>query len=269
MIAEGTHIYTCGRDQCKGSGYSWSQNELDDALASDVGQIIRDDEGSQDCLDIFNDGTTTNFEMERLRSIFSIDENLIKDWQVGEGIACAYLQSHRDCLIPWNTKRDLRTPKGSLPGVDICGVRTYQGYDQLFFCEVKTSSEKAYPPQVASHNPRQGGLAAQVEDLRDKAAIRETVIRYLAYRAKGASWGDRFRAAVCRYVSDNHDISIFGFMVRDVTPDERDLKNRVSDVASNTVGPRIEFLALYLPEGKIATLPSYFSSSQRNGRASC
>lgn len=254
MVSAGTPVYTCEYGSCKGGGYSWSQSELDDALASDVGALVRDDPGTQECLDIFTNGATTNFSMDMLKSLFNVDDNVIKDWQVGEGIACAYLHDHRSCDIPWCNQRDLRTPSGSLPGVDICGIRTDNGSDQLFVCEVKTSTEQAYPPQVASANPHHGGLAAQVKDLRDNELLQRTIIRYLVCRAKEEPWRTRIRCAVGRYLTRNSDIGIYGFMVRDVTPDKKDLEKRVKDVSADTNGTDIEFLALYLPLGKIATL---------------
>ena len=207
--------------------------------------------------------------MDRLRSLFGSDCNEVKDWQVGEAIANAYLHDHRDCLVPWNAQRDLRTPKGSLPGVDICGIRDNNGCDQFFFCEVKTSSELSYPPQVASRKPHGGGLAAQVEELRDNGQIRKTVINYLAYRAKDASWRNRFCNATIRYLHDNKDISIFGFMVRDVAPDVRDLNKRVKDVAKNSSGTQIEFLALYLPRGQIASLAGSINRANTSLGATC
>lgn len=269
MVAKGTLVYTCDHNPCKGSGYTWSQHELDAALASDICKIVQDDQGQQDCLDLFTEGNTTNFDMEGLRSLFRVGDEDVKDWQVGEAIAIAYLHDHRDCLVPWNTQRDLRTPKGSLPGVDICGIRTYNGHDQFFFCEVKTSTEEAYPPQVASRRPRSGGLAAQVEELRDKAAIRKTIIYYLASRAKCGSWKDWFRKATATYLRDNSNVSIFGFMVRDVAPDSRDLNKRVKDVAKSTNEMQIEFLALYLPHGQIASLPASVHQAITSERASC
>ena len=261
MVARGTVAYTCNHDPCKGFGYVWSQEELDAALASDVGQIARDDQGIQDILDLFNNGSTTEFDMAGLTAMFNPDEQEIKDWQVGEAIANAYLHDHRDCLVPWNTLRDLRTPKGSLPGVDICGIRGVNGQDQLFFCEVKTSSEAAYPPQVASRKPNGGGLAAQVEELRDDGRIRATIIKYLAARALNTSWKDRFCNATRRYIHNNDDISIFGFMVRDVAPNLKDLNKRVKDVAKSTTKAQIEFMALYLPYGQIASLAESLNQS--------
>lgn len=266
MVAEGTQAYTCGLDTCKGSGYVWSQQETDAALESDVAQIVRDDAGLADCLSLFDAGTTTDFEMERLRTVFSVDEGTIKNWQVGEALACAYLESHRDCLIPWNTQRDLRTPRASLPGVDICGIRSFEGSDQFFFCEVKTSTDKHYPPHVASQNPHSGGLIAQVEELCDNESIRNTVIRYLAIRAKGATWQGRFCNAAKGYVNAEKRMSVFGFLVRDVEPNVKDLKKRVTDFGESPEGFHVEFLALYLPLDQIQHLAEAVSGLTTQAR---
>ena len=150
--------------------------------------------------------------------------------------------------------------------MDICGIRAdNDGSYQFFFCEVKTSSEQTYPPQVASGSPHYGGLAAQVKELRDNQKVLKTIIRYLACRSKEEPWRTRFQCAVGRYLVQNSDVSIFGFMVRDVAPDKKDLEKRVKDVAASTNGSRIEFLALYLPLDSIQRLSDVLVQSTRTG----
>jgi len=58
----------------------------------------------------------------------------IKDWQVGEGFAEAYLTAHFSCHFPWPNNRDLKNPNSSLTGADMVGF--HQG--QFAFGEVKT-----------------------------------------------------------------------------------------------------------------------------------
>lgn len=255
MVARGTQEYQCDCDPCLGSGWSWSQSELDAALTADVHSLVYDEVGRNACIDMLAAASTTGFDMSVVGEIFQTPSS-VRNWEVGECIASAYIRDNRNCFVPWNTRRDVRNPQSSLPGVDICGIQDCGGHSRLFFCEVKTSAERRYPPQVASMSGE--GLGAQVVELRDDANVRHTVIQYLAHRAINASWKDRFSIAVRNYCSARHtDFCVFGFMVRDVPPDKKDLNARVRTVASGGAHcSAIEFIALYLPVGSIASLGS-------------
>ncbi|MEW6218911.1 MAG: DEAD/DEAH box helicase [Thermodesulfobacteriota bacterium] len=71
-------------------------------------------------------------------------------WEVGEALAECALQSDsgRELHWPWNTVRDRRTPRASLPGTDLVGFCRLDGSIWLAFGEVKTSSEATAPPNV-------------------------------------------------------------------------------------------------------------------------
>ena len=92
------------------------------------------------------------------------------------------------------------------------------------------------------------GLKKQLEDLRDRNAIRDDLVRYLGYRAGSASWLARFRRAAKRYVGNSSDVRLYGVLVHDVEPHQDDLRARVDDLGAGCPeGTRIEILALYLP----------------------
>lgn len=254
MVSKGSEVYRCDCFPCKGCGISWSQEELDAAIQSDVVSLVYDTDGVSACLEMFLAGATTQFDMTELLSIFERQGNLT-DWQVGEYIATAYLASCRGCFFPWNSARDIKTPNCSLPGADICGICNVDGTYRFFFGEVKTSHENKYPPQVVSQRKNSDGLAAQIEILRDDIGIQKTLITYLAHRVVSTPWQDCFKEATIRYSKNRDDITIFGFLVRDVEPNPKDIKKRVSDVAKNSRPQSdIEFVALYLPDMSISNL---------------
>lgn len=90
-------------------------------------------------------GMETAF-VERLLKAAPVPES----WEVGEALAeCALkVDSGREIHWPWNTVRDRRTPRASLPGTDLVGFCRLNGSALLVFGEVKTSSEDAAPPNV-------------------------------------------------------------------------------------------------------------------------
>src|SRR5690606_25873924 len=107
---------------------------------------------------------------------------------------------------------------------DLVGLHADEEGDCLAFGEVKTSSEAKHPPG-AMHG--RTGLKQQLEDLRDRETIRDALFKYLGFRARGAAWTERFRAAGRRYLKNKSDVRLYGFLVRDVEPHEDDLRARV------------------------------------------
>ncbi|MEO1474753.1 MAG: hypothetical protein AAFS13_00100 [Pseudomonadota bacterium] len=136
-----------------------------------------------------------------------------------------------------------------MPGADLVGFRTDDDGDALAFGEVKTSTEQQYPPGAVYGRT---GLKQQLEDLRDREHIRDDLLKYLCHRAKNANWKARFIEASRRYLQDKSDVHLFGFLVRDVQPNEDDLRVRVTKLAENKpVSTNVELYALYLPNGRI------------------
>ena len=96
------------------------------------------------------------------------------------------------------------------------------------------------------------GLKQQLGDLRDNTSIRDDLFLYLGHRAKGAAWMERFRRAGKRYLANKSDVRLFGFLVRDVSPHEDDVRVRVERLGQGCPdGTRIELLALYLPVSRL------------------
>ena len=247
-VAIGKTVYSHGTYPCSGIGLVWDDEDLDAALGGQVAALLFDDEGKANTKSILSDLVETDFEQDRLRGILS-DPDAIENWRVGEAIAEAYLQDHRNCCFPWPDGRDERKSGSSLPGADLVGFGEDEDGDCLAFGEVKTSSQAQYPPNVM-YGPK--GLKKQLEDLREKELIRDGLVKYLCHRSIGAVWYPRFQAAVRRYLINSSDFQLYGLLIRDVPPNCRDLRVRVLKLSEKCPDcTTIELLALYLPEGRI------------------
>lgn len=247
-IPEGNVIYTHGAPPCSGVGIELTASEFDTAIEGPVVNLLFDDEGTANIESILARLTETDFERERLAEILRAPAG-VEDWRVGEAIAESYLTCHRNCYFPWPDERDERRRGSSLPGADLVGFCKDSEGDCFAFGEVKTSSEVRYPPQVMYGRT---GLEQQLEDLRDEVSVRDGLLRYLGHRAINASWRSRFKLASKRYLRNKSDIQLYGVLIRDVLPDENDLRTRVQNLAQDCPnGTTIELMALYPPEGRI------------------
>ena len=243
-IGAGETVYRMGDPPCSGMGLRWSDGELNAAMDDRVAAVLFDDEGKADIEEILAPLAETEFEQAGLRRVLQ-DPDHIEDWRVGEAIAEAYLTDHRSCTFPWPDGRDERKSGSSLPGADLVGFGIDGDGDCFAFGEVKTSREERYPPGTMRGRT---GLKKQLEDLRDRNAIRDDLVRYLGHRAGSVSWLAQFQRAAKRYIGNPCDVRLYGVLVRDVEPHQDDLRARVDDLdAGCPEGTRIELLALYLP----------------------
>ena len=237
-------MYGMGSPPCSGVGVRWSDEELNVAMDGRVAAVLFDAEGKADIEEILAGLAETEFEQAGLRRVLE-NPGRVEDWRVGEAIAEAYLTDHRSCIFPWPDGRDERKSGSSLPGADLVGFGIDGDGDCFAFGEVKTSREERYPPGTMHGRT---GLKKQLEDLRDRDAIRVDLVRYLGHRAGSASWRARFQRATKRYVGNPSDVQLYGILVRDVEPHQDDLRARVDDLGAGCPeGTRIELFALYLP----------------------
>ena len=110
------------------------------------------------------------------------------------------------------------------------------------------------------------GLKQQLEDLKDDVKIKDDIFRYLGFRAQKSSWEDRFKRAAKNYIQSKTNVRVFGFLVRDVEPNQDDLRVRVTKLAKDQYADMvIELLALYLPQSSIGQLSSTVVSSRSGG----
>lgn len=212
-----------------------------------VGQRVRDEEVRDpfevELRGLATTGMATEF-VERL--LQAIPEP--PGWEIGEALAECVLQggSLGEVCWPWNTVRDRRTPRASLPGADLVGFFRQDNVALLLFGEVKTSSDRRIPPNVMHGG---GALTWQLNENATRLDVQCTLLRWLRSRCFSADHRELYRAATSRYVnSGGKEILLVGVLVRDTEPDERDVRNRAIILARKLGKPtRIEIHGWYLP----------------------
>ncbi|MEK6777223.1 MAG: hypothetical protein AABY87_10120 [bacterium] len=169
-------------------------------------------------------------------------------WEVGEALAeCALQQdSGREVHWPWNTVRDRRTPRASLPGTDLVGFYREDDSVLLLFGEVKTSSDANTPPNVMNGG---SGMAWQLEQSATRLDIQRALLQWLHARCQSQPYRDLYEKAVGRYLkSEGKELLLVGILIRDTAPSELDLKSRGQALSTKLGKPtRIELIAWYLP----------------------
>lgn len=257
--------YQLGDPPVQGFGVRLAKETLTATLKGPVSEIVYDGVGQQALAALVEGLPETDFERSRLAEVLS-DGSEPEDWRVGEALAEHYLTEACGCYFPWPDSRDERKRKSSLPGADLVGFQSNSADGERFaFGEVKTSTEPTYPPGLCYGRH---GLKQQLEDLQDNQSIRDQLTLYLAYRATGAAWQDRFKRAFKQYLANTSAVSVFGILVRDVSPHENDIKARVIKLGESCPGAmRIDLIAIYLPNGAIASLPKLVIPPKASGGA--
>lgn len=261
-VSQGTAEYTLGTKPVTGCGRSYSADELDTALAGPVTDILYDNTGKADIKALLIGVAETDFERDAIGRILS-NTKPPEDWRVGEALAECYLVDQRNCFFPWPDSRDERKSGSSLPGADLVGFQSDNNDDIFAFGEVKTSTENKYPPGAMYGRT---GLKQQIEDLQSDVRIKDDIVKYLGYRAVNASWKRRYQSAAKNYIQSKTNIRIFGFLIRDVKPNQDDLDTRVTQLANNTHADMvIELIALYLPSNSIKQLSNKITNIRNGG----
>ncbi len=254
-IAQGKKVYAHATPPVIAEGRLFTAAELLVALSDRIPPLIWDEAGAAEIQALLAGVATTDFDGAKLQVALG-GRREPEDWQVGEAMAEAYLTDHRNCHFPWPSSRDLRNPAASPAGADLVGFHAHKGSPRFAFGEVKTSTEKRWPPQVVTSRH---GLAKQLEELRDSSEIKTHLgIRYMGGRANGSSWIPAYKSAASRYLGNPGDISLFGVLVRDVEHKEEDIKSRATQLAAECPKDTgIELIAMYLPAGEIPNLASH------------
>lgn len=167
-------------------------------------------------------------------------------WEVGEAMAECFLEDELGVEWPWNTNRDRRTPRASLPGADLVGFVDRGSGAEFAFGEVKTSEDDGTPPNVMTGRT---GMIQQLEALAGNIEHHFTLIKWLHARCKNTEHWSSFQSAAARYVSSSgRAIFLCGLLMRDTQPAELDLRNRAAAISATVAGPTSAHLtAWYLP----------------------
>ncbi len=258
-------VYTVDQTSVVARGLSYTHDEVNHIISGPVKDLLLDSSGISEILNLVTSLASTDFESAGIHNLL-VDNTKPEDWRVGEAIAEFHVTENNNCIFPWPTSRDLKNPNASPAGADLVGFQKTDlevNPHRFAFGEIKTSSEAKWPPQVMYGR---SGLTKQLEDLRDSAHVKGSLIRYLGYRAIDKDWADKYKSAAKRYISDNADVAIFGVLVRDVEPKELDLLSRAVSLDQNCpAATTIELYALYLPETSIANLPDKVVAAGKSG----
>lgn len=216
-------------------------------LAGRVRSRVDDNEARDRFADELRGMATTGMSTEFVeRLLRAVPEE--KSWAVGEALAECILADDgtRAICWPWNSLRDRRTPRASLPGADLVGFCKEGDAVLLLFGEVKTSSDANAPPNVMDGS---GGMAWQLEEEATRLDVQHALLKWLRARCESAEHKGLYREAVRRYVrSIGKELLLVGILLRDTTPNELDVTSRAKALAKKLVAPtRVELTAWYLP----------------------
>lgn len=246
-----TFISECysGRDR----QVSWTgvkMNNGDDfnrLLTSEVAARVHDQEGATEFEAHLRGLAATGFQQESLQVLLDAAPEEERDWAIGEALAEVHLTREHGINWPWNSERDKRNPLASLPGADLVGLMPDEEGAVLALGEVKCSSEAKNPPQVMSG--RSGGMAHQLDTLADDLGLLNTLLRWLFPRCKGTDHEATFNLAITRLLrSGNRAVALFGVLVRDTEPNQKDLCTRGRHLAGRLHAPTsCHLTALHLP----------------------
>jgi hypothetical protein len=167
-------------------------------------------------------------------------------WEVGEAMAECILEDEQRVVWPWNTERDKRTPRASLPGADLIGFACDDAGPILVLGEVKTSEDGSCPPNVMYGG---SGMVHQIDELAKRRDIHGCVLRWLRARCTTPDLHEAYKVATSRYLrSGGREIALVGMLMRDTPPHENDLAARFRSLSRSVGSPtRLLLAAWYLP----------------------
>ena len=170
---------------------------------------------------------------------------LPKPWEIGEALAECTLRDSGVVHWPWNTVRDRRTPRASLPGADLVGFHRDGESAQLLLGQVKTSAELASPPRVMKGSD---GMQSQLTTCAMDLGVQHSVMQWLHARCKSGEMRQLYEIAMKRFLaSEGADIAVVGVLVRDTAANESDLRASGQALSGKLLQTRVELLAWHLP----------------------
>jgi len=235
---------------CKYVGCTLEEAFIREHFPKEVRESITDKRGGEKLVEAFDSLATTAFARDALKDVLSSRTVEFSEWQIGEGLAELFLKIHYGVRFWHNYVRDLKNRNSSPSGADLLGF-VNEGPNTLFvFGETKTSSDLSCPPNVVYG---QTGLKKQITDLCTPGPTRKDLIQYLGFKVSDLPSDSPFRVdyekALLAYVgSGNKRLRLFGLLVRDTTPNEKDviaLYEHHKDMIVSELS--IIFVGLYVP----------------------
>jgi len=188
----------------------------------------------------------TGFESNNLNEVFETMPK-ISEFRIGEIVAEKIVESRYTARFSYNSDRDLKNKNSNNTGADLVGfIELEDGAVKFLFGEVKTSSDKTTPPGVMYSNE---GMIEQLKALgKDRDKI-PSLVKWLFCKCIGCEdvqVKNDIKQAMTNYCKDKNDIRLIGVLVRDTTPNERDLKSRYTYLNKELTGKMpVQLLAVY------------------------
>lgn len=236
-------------------GYNLLDNDaFNSFMTENVAVRLNDEKGFSEFKSHLQSLSLTGFGKSSLAAVLEASIPEERDWSVSEALAEAWLNERYKVIWPWNMERDKRNANASLPGADLIGFLVKGTEYRLLLGEVKSSTEKKYPPQVMSG--RSGHMGHQIDNLANNLGTISQILKWLFPRCKGTEFEPVCKASLTLYFnSGNKAVSLFGVLIRDTKANPLDLRGRGKALASVLNAPTsCHLLALHLP-CKIAELP--------------
>jgi hypothetical protein len=237
------------------AGIVVTPNALEELKRSTLPERLKDLAAVQDLLSEVSAMASTDMGVETIQQIIAASDSPPTAWEVGEALAESILQDTHGAVWPWNSGRDRRTPRASLPGADLVGFIDDASGPMLLFGEVKTSNDGNSPPNVLYGRT---GMTHQLEQLYADPQLHFTLIRWLRPRCVDPQFKNKWKKAVQRFVnSGSKDYVLVGCLLRDTTPRDSDLKSRAEKLAGIITTPtKVWIFAWYINEA-IDTWPTW------------
>lgn len=218
-----------------------------DFLHKDVAERLDDNSAQERFRQHLSSLPLTGMGVSALDAVLSAEDSEERSWAGGEALAEAFLSKQYGVTFPWNMERDKRNSAASLPGADIVGFRHDSNGSVCFALgEVKSSQEAKNPPQVMAGK---SGMIHQLDNIANNLGTVCQLFKWLLPRVKGTPHEQNYNAALIAFFeSGNKKIALFGVLIRDTPPHEKDLKNRGTALNSKLSDPtECMLLALHLP----------------------
>lgn len=230
-------------------GLEIPDKDVREYFPKEIKEKLNDFDGTANLVDTFSASIRlTGFGANViLLDIFSLNAPT-DSWRIGEAYAEFYLESNKGARFYWNELRDQRNISSNKTGADLVGFIEMDGDTVFLFGEVKTSNDAKRPPEVLYGK---SGMIKQLEDLATDQEKVNVLIRYLGTKAVLYAPTDPFRIdyekALATYISNMNKYDLFGILVRDIPPDERDIKPRYTALKKliNT-NTGLQLIALYV-----------------------
>ena len=246
MKLQTKQVYSLGSGNSFCHGIQITDRNIDEYFSNRVRKRSYDVEGTDGLVQEFSDVANTGFEINELENTFSSSPSA-EPWKIGEAFSECYLEDHNNIRFPYSNSRDLKNPKSGLAGADLVGFFYDDDVTLFLFGEVKTSSEKKYPPRVVSGR---SGLRQQLEGIKSCRSIRNFLVMWLGFKIQHLDDSNQdkldYKNALRTYLTTNQQIKDIGVLIRDVIPKKSDLESRFNALKTN-LHPKmqLELLALY------------------------